>query len=137
MIKSFSKLIAITSIFACVSLAHAGWDVSINEGQNQLLASSNSFASDGQLRFATQMISTNTPDANGFLYVENIAQYNCEKNAYQLVKAIGYKSWNDQGVSIDSTLGKWTQVVAGTAQQSMMNKLCNFSVADASSTINK
>jgi hypothetical protein len=137
MIKSFSKLIAITSIFTCVSFAHANWDVSITEGQNQLLASSNSFAADGHLRFASQMISNNTPDANGFLYVENIAQYNCEKNAFQLVKATGFKSWDDQGVSIDSALGKWMPVVAGTAQQVMINNLCNFSVADASSNINK
>lgn len=137
MIKSFAKHIALSSLFACVSLSHAGWDVTINEGQNQLLASSNSFAADGQLRFAAQMISTDTPDANGYLYVENIAQYNCEKNTYQLVKATGFKSWDDQGVSIDSALGKWMPVVGGTSQQVMMNKLCNFSIADASSFISK
>jgi hypothetical protein len=47
------------------------------------------------------MISTDRPDTNGFLYVENVAQYSCQKNAYQLVKAIGYKTWDDQGTSID------------------------------------
>ncbi len=134
---SFAKFFVASSMLAAASFANAGWDVSINEGQSQLLAATSSFATDGELRFASQMVSTNTPDANGFLYVENIAQYNCDKNAYQLVKAKGFKSWDDQGVSIDNAMGKWMPVVAGTPQQAMLNKLCKISVADASSVINK
>ncbi len=135
--KSLTKFFAATSLMAFASFAQATWDISISEGQSQLLASSNSIATDGELRFASQMISTNTPDSNGFLYVENIAQYNCDKNVYQLVKATGYKTWNDQGVSIDAAMGKWMPVIAGTPQQTMMNKLCKLSVADASAAINK
>lgn len=134
---SFAQKLIASSMLAVASLAHAGWDVSINEGQSQLLAATSSFATDGELRFASQMVSTDTPDANGFLYVENIAQYSCDKNAYQLVKATGFKSWDDQGVSIDNALGKWMPVVAGTSQQVMLNKLCKISVADASGVINK
>jgi hypothetical protein len=137
MSHSFAKLIATSSIAMFASFAHAAWDFSISQGNSQLLASTSSFTADDDLRFASQMVSTNQPDANGFLYVENIAQYSCIKNAYQLVKAIGYKSWNDQGVSIDQTMGKWIPVTTGTPEQAMINKLCNLSVADASGISNK
>jgi hypothetical protein len=83
------------------------------------------------------MISTNEPDANGFVYVENIAQYNCQKNAYQLVKSVGFKSWDDKGVSIDQAMGKWNVVKASSPEQLMLNQLCKQSVADASSFVNK
>ena len=132
---SFAKFIAAVSVSLFASLAHATWDFSVSQDQTQLLASSGSFAADGDLRFASQMVSTNQPDANGFLYVENIAQYSCQKNAYQLVKAIGFKSWDDQGTAIDSAMGKWMPVKAGSPEQTMMNKLCNLSVADASNVI--
>ncbi len=132
---SFAKFFAAVSVSMFASFAHATWDYSVTQDQTKLLASSGSFAADGDLRFASQMISTNQPDANGFVYVENIAQYSCQKNAYQLVKAIGFKSWDDKGASIDQAMGKWMPVKAGTPEQSMMNKLCNLSLADASSTI--
>jgi hypothetical protein len=54
-----------------------------------------------------------------------------------LVKATGFKSWDDIGVSIDQTMGKWNVVKAGSPEQIMLNKLCNQSVADASSFVNK
>ena len=136
MTHTFAKLIAASSIAMFASLAHATWDFSITQGNSQLLASTSSFTADDDLRFASQMVSTNQPDANGFVYVENIAQYSCKKNAYQLVKAIGYKSWNDQGVSIDKAMGKWVSVTSGTPEQAMINKLCNLSVADASGISN-
>ena len=134
---SIFKLIAISSLAVLASVSHAAWDISISQDKSQLLAASSSFAADGELRFASQMISTNEPDANGFVYVENLAQYNCPKNAYQLVKAIGFKSWDDKGVSIDQAMGKWNVVKAGSPEQLMLNKLCNQSMADASSFINK
>jgi hypothetical protein len=134
---SIFKLIAISSITLLASVSHAAWDISISDDKSQLLVASNSFAADGDLRFASQMISNNEPDANGFLYVENIAQYNCQKRAYQLVRAIGFKSWDDKGVSIDQAMGKWNVVKAGSPEQLMLNKLCNQSMADASSFINK
>lgn len=132
MSHSFAKLIAVSSIAMFASLAHATWDFSITQGNSQLLASTRSFTADDDLRFASQMVSTNLPDANGFLYVENIAQYSCTKNAYQLVKATGFKTWDDQGVSIDKAMGKWISITIGTPEQAMINKLCNLSVADAS-----
>ena len=137
MSTSIFKLIAISSITLLASVSHAAWDISITQDNSQLLAASNSFAADGELRFASQMISNNAPDANGFLYVENLAQYNCPKNAYQLVRSIGFQSWDDKGVSIDQALGKWNVVKAGSPEQLMLNKLCNQSMADASSFINK
>jgi hypothetical protein len=137
MTHTFAKLIAASSIAMFASLAHATWDFSITQGNSQLLASISSFTADDDLRFASQMVSTNMPDANGFVYVENIAQYSCKKNAYQLVKATGFKTWNDQGVSIDQSMGKWIAVTSGTPEQAMINKLCNLSVADASSVSNK
>lgn len=99
MTHSFAKLIAISSMALFASLANASWDFNITQGNSQLLASTSSFTADDDLRFASQMVSTNQPDANGFLYVANIAQYSCKKTAYQLIKAIRYKTWNDQGVS--------------------------------------
>jgi hypothetical protein len=132
---SFTKFFAAASVSLFATFAHATWDYSVSQDQTQLLASSGSFAADGDLRFASQMISTDRPDANGFLYVENIAQYSCQKNAYQLVKAVGYKSWDDQGANIDHALGKWMPVKLGSPEQTMLNKLCNLSVADASNVI--
>ena len=134
---SFLKFIAISSFTLAASVSHAAWDINIAQENRQLLAASTSFTSDGDLRIASQMLSTNEPDANGFVYVENIAQYNCQKSAFQLVKATGFKSWDDKGVSIDQAIGKWTTVKAGSPEQLMLNKLCNQSVADASSFINK
>jgi len=66
---SIFKLIAISSITLLASVSHAAWDISISQDKSQLLAASSSFAADGELRFASQMISTNEPDANGFVYV--------------------------------------------------------------------
>ena len=134
---SIFKLIAISSLSMLASVSHAAWDISISQDKSQLLVASNSFAADGELRFASQMISTNEPDSNGFVYVENIAQYNCQKNAYQLVKSVGFKSWDDKGVSVDQAMGKWNVVKVGSPEQLMINQLCKQSVADASSFINK
>ena len=134
---SIYKLIAISSFAMLATTSHAAWDINIAQDKSQLLAASSSFTADGDLRFAAQMLSTNEPDANGFVYVENLAKYNCQKNAYQLVKATGFKSWDDIGVSIDQTMGKWNVVKAGSPEQIMLNKLCNQSVADASSFVNK
>ena len=134
---SIYKLIAISSIAMLATTSHAAWDINIAQDKSQLLAASSSFTADGDLRFAAQMLSTNEPDANGFVYVENIVQYNCQKNAYQLVKSTGFKSWDDKGVSLDQAMGKWINVKAGTPEQLMLNKLCNQSFADASSIINK
>jgi hypothetical protein len=135
--SSVFKLITISSIAMLASVSHAAWDVNFAQNNSQFLAASSSFAADGDLRFASQMISTNEPDANGFVYVENLAQYNCQKNAYQLVKSTGFKSWDDKGVSLDQAMGKWINVKAGTPEQLMLNKLCNQSFADASNIINK
>lgn len=135
--SSVFKLITISSIAMLASVSHAAWDVNFAQNNSQFLAASSSFAADGDLRFAAQMISTNEPDANGFVYVENLAQYNCQKNAYQLVKSTGFKSWDDKGVSLDQAIGKWINVKAGTPEQLMLNKLCNQSFADASNIINK
>jgi hypothetical protein len=135
--SSAFKLITISSIAMLASVSHAAWDVNFAQNNSQFLAASSSFAADGDLRFAAQMISTNEPDANGFVYVENLAQYNCQKNAYQLVKSTGFKSWDDKGVSLDQAMGKWINVKAGTPEQLMLNKLCNQSFADASNIINK
>ena len=137
MTTSIIKLIAISSFSVLASVSHAAWDISITQDNSQLLAASSSFSADGELRFASQMISTNEPDANGFVYVENLAQYNCQKNAYQLVKSTGFKSWDDKGVSLDQAMGKWINVKAGTPEQLMLNKLCKQSFADASNIINK
>ena len=135
--SSVFKLITISSIAMLASVSHAAWDVNFAQNNSQFLAASSSFAADGDLRFASQMISTNEPDANGFVYVENIAQYNCQKNSYQLVKSVGFKSWDDKGVSIDQAMGKWNVVKAYSPEQLMLNQLCKQSVADASSFVSK
>jgi hypothetical protein len=71
--SSVFKLITISSIAMLASVSHAAWDVNFAQNNSQFLAASSSFAADGDLRFAAQMISTNEPDANGFVYVENLA----------------------------------------------------------------
>ena len=66
MTHTFAKLIAASSIAMFASFSYAAWDFSISQGNSQLLASTSSFTADDDLRFASQMVSTNQPDANGF-----------------------------------------------------------------------
>jgi hypothetical protein len=70
------------------------------------------------------------------LYLETIAQFSCTKNAIQVVKATGFKTWDDNGQSVDSLLGMWCVVKNGSNEQVMLNKLCNTSLADASKFTN-
>lgn len=133
---TFKSLIVI--VMAASSLAaQAAWDMTVASNNNDYLyASADSYAADGDLRFSSQMTSNATPDANGFLYLETIAQYSCTKNAMQVVKATGFKTWDDNGQSVDSMLGSWREVKNGSNEQVMLNKLCNTSVAEASKFTN-
>jgi hypothetical protein len=70
------------------------------------------------------------------LYVETIAQFSCTKNAMKVVKATGFKTWDDNGQSVDSMLGAWRDVKNGSNEQVMLNKLCTTSVAEASNFTN-
>ena len=127
------KNLIVIAMTSSAIAAQASWDVTVGSNNNEYLyASADSFAADGNLRFARQMTSTDTPDANGFLYVETIAQFNCTKNAMQVVKAVGFKSWDDNGQSVDSMLGSWRDIKNGTNEQILLNKLCNTAIADAS-----
>ena len=108
------KNLIVIAMTSSAIAAQASWDVTVGSNNNEYLyASADSFAADGNLRFARQMTSTDTPDANGFLYVETIAQFNCTKNAMQVVKAVGFKSWDDNGQSVDSMLGSWRDIKNG------------------------
>lgn len=133
---TFKTLIVI--VMAASSLAaQAAWDMTVASNNNDYLyASADSYAADGDLRFSSQMTSNATPDANGFLYLETIAQFSCTKNAMQVVKATGFKTWDDNGQSVDSMLGSWREVKNGSNEQVMLNKLCNTSVAEASKFTN-
>ena len=74
------KNLIVIAMTSSAIAAQASWDVTVGSNNNEYLyASADSFAADGNLRFARQMTSTDTPDANGFLYVETIAQFNCTK----------------------------------------------------------
>jgi hypothetical protein len=53
-----------------------------------------------------------------------------------VVKATGFKTWDDNGQSVDSLLGMWRAVKNGSNEQVMLNKLCNTSLADASKFTN-
>ena len=131
--KSFIVIAMAASSLA----AQAAWDMTVASNNNDYLyASADSYAADGDLRFSSQMTSNATPDANGFLYLETIAQYSCTKNAMQVVKATGFKTWDDNGQSVDSMLGSWREVKNGSNEQVMLNKLCNTSVAEASKFTN-
>ena len=130
--NSFLKSLFVIAVTATTVAAQASWDVSVASNNNEYLyASADSYAADGDLRFARQMTSSATPDANGFLYLETIAQFSCTKNAIQVVKATGFKTWDDNGQSVDSLLGMWRVVKNGSNEQVMLNKLCNTSLADA------
>ena len=129
---------ALSTLFVAMTSfgAHAAWDMNVAALNNDYLyASADSYAADGDLRFSSQMTSNATPDANGFLYLETIAQFSCTKNAMQVVKATGFKTWDDNGQAVDSMLGAWTDVKNGTNEQAMLNKLCNTSVAALPSNI--
>lgn len=131
--KSFIVIAMAASSLA----AQAAWDMTVASNSNDYLyASADSYAADGDLRFSSQMTSNATPDDNGFLYLETIAQFSCTKNAMQVVKATGFKTWDDNGQSVDSMLGSWREVKNGSNEQVMLNKLCNTSVAEASKFTN-
>lgn len=133
---AFKSLIVIAMAASSLA-AQAAWDMTVASNNNDYLyASADSYAADGDLRFSSQMTSNATPDANGFLYLETIAQYSCTKNAMQVVKATGFKTWDDNGQSVDSMLGSWREVKNGSNEQVMLNKLCNTSVAEASKFTN-
>ena len=133
---TFKSLIVIAIAVSSLA-AQAAWDMTVASNNNDYLyASADSYAADGDLRFSSQMTSNATPDANGFLYLETIAQFSCTKNAMQVVKATGFKTWDDNGQSVDSMLGSWREVKNGSNEQVMLNKLCNTSVAEASKFTN-
>jgi hypothetical protein len=127
------KSLFVVAMAASSLAAQAAWDMTVASNNNQYLyAAADSYAADGDLRFSRQMTSNETPDTNGFLYLETIAQFSCTKNAMQVVKATGFKTWDDNGQSVDSMLGAWRDIKNGSNEQVMLNKLCNTSVADAS-----
>jgi len=131
--KSFIVISMSSSSFA----AQVAWDMTVASNYNDYLyASADSYAAGGDLRFSSQMTSNATPDSNGFLYLETIAQFSCTKNAMQVVKATGFKTWDYNGHSVDSMLGSWREVKNGSNEQVMLNKLCNTSVAEASKFTN-
>jgi hypothetical protein len=131
------KSLFVASIAASSLAAQAAWDLTIASNNDQYLyASADSYVAEGDLRFSRQMTSNAAPDVNGFLYVETIAQFSCTKNAMKVVKATGFKTWDDNGQSVDSMLGAWRDVKSGSNEQVMLNKLCTTSVAEASNFTN-
>ena len=89
MFKSLRNLLAILICLNSLA-AQSAWDISEASSDRQLFASSQSLATDGELRFVKQMASNDKPNQDGFLYVESIAQYSCTKQAYQIVLETGY-----------------------------------------------
>ena len=113
--------------------AQANWDISVNTSeQGRLYASSDSYYAEGDLRISRQLTSLDTPDHNGFLYVETVAQFNCAMNAMKVVKATGFKTWDDAGQSMDHMVGQWQDVKNQANHHAMLKNLCQTKVADAS-----
>ena len=123
MFKSIRNLLAIL-IFLNSLAAQSAWDISESSSDQQLFASAQSLAADGELRFVKQMTSNDKPNKDGFLYVESIAQYSCMKQAYQIVLETGYKTWDAAGQPVDKNLGAWKEIKNGSPEQSLLNKMC-------------
>ena len=98
--------------------------MSESSSDRQFFASSQSLATDGELRFVKQMASNDKPNQDGFLYVESIAQYSCTKQAYQIVLETGYKTWDAAGQPVVKNLGVWKEIKNGSPEQSLLNKMC-------------
>ena len=98
--------------------------MSESSSDRQFFASSQSLATDGELRFVKQMASNDKPNQDGFLYVESIAQYSCTKQAYQIVLETGYKTWDAAGQLVVRNLGVWKEIKNGSPEQSLLNKMC-------------
>ena len=132
--KRLTQTALILATFAASMAAQADWDVTVsNNDQGHLYAASNSFYAEGDLRISRQLSSFDTPDQNGFLYVETVAQFNCAMNAMKVVKATGFKTWDDTGASIDHMVGQWQDVKSHATHSAMLKNLCQTKVAEASS----
>ena len=123
MFKSLRNLLAILICLNSLA-AHSAWDMSESSSDRQFFASSQSLATDGELRFVKQMASNDKPNQDGFLYVESIAQYSCTKQAYQIVLETGYKTWDAAGQLVFRNLGVWKEIKNSSPEQNLLNKMC-------------
>lgn len=122
---------------ACVAgSAQAAWDAKFSAEPNGVSYFADYYLAEGNWRTVRQLHSLDTPDANGFLYVENVAEYDCQKRTYAVVQSRGFRTWDDAGQDLKLSAGTWQPVVQDNTQQHALDRMCSVrKMADANSYI--
>ena len=122
---------------ACVAgSAQAAWDAKFVAEPNGVSYFADYYLAEGNWRTVKQLHSLDKPDANGFLYVENVAEYDCQKRTYALVQSRGFRTWDDAGQNLKVNTVAWQPVVQDNTQQQALDRMCSVrKMADANSYI--
>ena len=136
--NSVKKLISSTMLaLACVAgSAQAAWDAKFVAEPNGVSYFADYYLAEGNWRTVKQLHSLDQPDVNGFLYVEHVAEYDCQKRVYAVVQSRGFRTWDDVGQNLKLTTVAWHPVVQDNTQQQALDRMCSVrKMADAKSYI--
>lgn len=127
----------ILAVTCAVGSAQAAWDAKYLPEPTGLNYLSDFYLDEGAVRTVKQLKSFDQPNSNGFLYIEQVTEYNCESNAYQVVESRGFRSWDDFGVHLKNNIGVWQPVQPNTNDHTVINRLCRQgTMADAKKYMN-
>lgn len=125
-----SLILVASSVFALNS--QAAWDAKYLPNPNGGHYFADYYVAQDQWRTVKQLQSFDTPDANGYLYIEHVAEYDCSRGTFALVQSRGFRTWDDPGVDLKSPAGTWQSVAVDSTQQHALNRMCSTpALADA------
>lgn len=122
--KNFVKILATIGVCLTVTSSQAGWYTKPSLDISNEDYFSEFYLADGDWRTMKQLKSFSQPDPNGYLYIENVVEYDCSRNSVQVVQSKGFKSWDDQGQPLKNDIGIWQTVKA--TDKIVLDKICRF-----------
>lgn len=131
MINKLSKTLAAIAVCVASAGAQAAWDGKFLPNTDGLQYYSNYFVVEGNVRSVRELTSLHAPDAQGNLYIENVTEYNCAQNTFQVVQSTGFRSWNDRGDAMPLRHQGWQNAKPNSNEQLVLNRLCTKTLADA------
>ena len=126
---------AVLATVGAVSTVQAAWDAKYMPEPSHSNYMSDVYVAQGSHRTVRQMDSFDQPDQNGFLYVERVTVYDCDRNTVQTIHSRGFRTWEDVGQEL-KTSGAW-QPVLTKSDQTIIGRMCSGTpVADANEQTN-
>lgn len=133
-----TKLIAALALTGLMSTTgQAAWDAKFMPQPEAKNYMSDYYLAVGDWRTVKQLESFDQPNANGHIYIENVAEFDCASQSFKIVESKGFASWNDYLGQNLKVVDTWKPVEQNTKEHVVLNKLCSTKVADAKDRIAK